>query len=195
MLTKNFNNDFCYEKLDESIEQIANHKNGCCFLQKCCEKIKGNELEKVLNSLNKKTRLLIVDQYGNYVIQFIIKLNGNERNENIFNIIIKDLTFYSNQKFSSNVLEKFFLFDDLKEKLIDKIMEGDNLKIMLFDLYGNYVVQKALLYCDVYSKNQLLYKIAPLLEELKTLNFGLKLYHKLTIKYPCLLNIVHSNDY
>ena len=74
-------------------------------------------------------------------------------------------------------------------------MEGDNLKKMLFDLYGNYVVQKALLYCDVYSKNQLLYKIAPLLEELKTLNFGLKLYHKLTIKYPCLLNIVYSNDF
>jgi hypothetical protein len=195
MLTKNFNNDFCYEKLDESIEQIANHKNGCCFLQKCCEKIKGNELEKVLNALNKKTRLLIVDQYGNYVIQYIIKINGNERNENIFNVIIKDLTFYSNQKFSSNVLEKFFLFDNLKEKLIDKIMEGDNLKKMLFDLYGNYVVQKALLYCDVYSKNQLLYKIAPLLEELKTLNFGLKLYHKLTIKYPCLLNIVYSNDF
>ena len=195
MLTKNFNNDFCYEKLDESIEQIANHKNGCCFLQKCCEKIKGNELEKVLNSLNKKTRLLIVDQYGNYVIQYIIKINGNERNENIFNIMIKDLTFYSNQKFSSNVLEKFFLFDNFKEKLIDKIMEGDNLKKMLFDLYGNYVVQKALLYCDIYYKNQLLNKIAPLLDELKTINFGLKLYHKLTIKYPSLLNFVHSNEF
>ena len=52
---------------------------------------------------------------------------------------------------------------------------------MLFDPYGNYVVQKALLYCDIYYKNQLLNKIAPLLDELKTINFGLKLYHKLTI--------------
>ena len=52
---------------------------------------------------------------------------------------------------------------------------------MLFDPYGNYVVQKALLYCDIYNQNELLYKISPLREELKSLSFGLKLYHKLTI--------------
>ena len=52
---------------------------------------------------------------------------------------------------------------------------------MLFAPYGNYVVQKALLYCDICNQNELFYKISPLLEELKSLSFGLKLYHKLTI--------------
>ena len=192
MLTKNFNNDFCYEKIDECIEQIANHKNGCCFLQKCIEKIKGNELEKILNAVNKKIRLLIVDQYGNYVIQFIFKINGDERNKNIFDIMVKDLTFYSNQKFSSNVIEKFFLFDNLKNKLISKIIEKENLKKLLFDPYGNYVVQKALSYSDNQQQYEILCKIAPLVYELKSLNFGIKLYHKLTIKYPILINIVQS---
>ena len=192
MLTKNFNNDFCYEKIEECIEQIANHKNGCCFLQKCIEKIKGNELEKILNAINKKIRLLIVDQYGNYVIQFIFKINGEERNKNIFDIVVKDLTFYSNQKFSSNVIEKFFLFENLKNKLISKIIEKENLKKLLFDPYGNYIVQKALLYSDNQQQYEILCKIAPLIYDLKSLSFGSKLYHKLTIKYPILVNIIHS---
>ena len=192
MLTKNFNNEFCYDKIEECIEQIANHKNGCCFLQKCIEKIKGNELEKILNAINKKIRLLIVDQYGNYVIQFIFKINGEERNKNIFDIVVKDLTFYSNQKFSSNVIEKFFLFENLKNKLISKIIEKENLKKLLFDPYGNYIVQKALLYSDNQQQYEILCKIAPLIYDLKSLSFGSKLYHKLTIKYPILVNIIHS---
>ena len=64
-----------------------------CFLQKFIDKIKGNELEKKLNAINKKIRLLIIDQYGNYVILFIFKINGEEINKNIFFIIIKDLCF------------------------------------------------------------------------------------------------------
>ena len=64
-----------------------------CFLQKFIDKIKGNELEKKLNAINKKIRLLIIDQYGNYVILFIFKINGEEINKNIFVIIIKDLCF------------------------------------------------------------------------------------------------------
>ncbi len=194
LLTKNFNNNFCYEKIEECIEQIANHKNGCCFLQKFIDKIKGNDLEKILNAINKKIRLLIVDQYGNYVIQFIFKINGEERNKNIFDIIIKDLCFYSNQKFSSNVIEKFFLFDNLKSKLISKIIEKENLKKLILDPYGNYVVQKALIYSNNQQQYEMLNKISYLVNELKSINFGIKLYKKLTIKYPVLLNIIHSNE-
>ena len=194
LLTKNFNNNFCYEKIEKCIEQIANHKNGCCFLQKFIDKIKGNELEKILNAINKKIKLLIVDQYGNYVIQFIIKINGEERNKNIFDIIIKDLCFYSNQKFSSNVIEKFFLFDNLKNKLISKIIEKENIKKLILDPYGNYIVQKALIHCNNKQQYEILNKISVLINELKSINFGIKLYKKLTIKYPVLLNIIHSND-
>ena len=80
-----------------------------CFLQKFIDKIKGNEWEKKLNAINKKIRLLIIDQYGNYVILFIFKINGEEINKNIFVIIIKDLCFECDWKIS--------LFDNLKIKL------------------------------------------------------------------------------
>ena len=40
----------------------------------------------------------------------------------------------------------------------------------------------------------MLNKISFLVNELKSINFGIKLYKKLTIKYPVLLNIIHSNE-
>ena len=193
LLTKNFNNKFCYEKLDECIEQIANHKNGCCFIQKCTEKLKGEELEKLLNSINKKTKLFIVDQFGNYVVQHVLKMNGKERNYKIFELLINDdVTFYSNQKFSSNVLEKFFEFDEMKEKLFEILLNNNVMKKMLFDPFGNYVVQKALMSCEGNVQTKLLCAIAPLLEDLKLVDFGMKLYHKLIVKYKLLSKIVYT---
>ena len=193
LLTKNFSNKFCYEKLDECLEQIANHKNGCCFIQKCTEKLKGEELEYLLNSINKKTKLLIVDQFGNYVVQHVLNINGKERNFKIFELLINDdITFYSNQKFSSNVLEKFFQFDEMKEKLFEILLNNNVMKKMLFDPFGNYVVQKALMSSEGNVQTKLLCAIAPLLEDLKLVDFGMKLYHKLTIKYPLLSKIVYT---
>ena len=61
---------------------------------------------------------------------------------------------------------------------------------MLFDSFGNYVVQRALANSNQDEQIQLLYHIAPLIEELKSLNFGVKLYHKLTTQYPMIMNIM-----
>ena len=54
LLRKSIDNNFVYKAMSENIEQIANHKNGCCFLQKCTEKLTGMELERILNALDKK---------------------------------------------------------------------------------------------------------------------------------------------
>ena len=64
------------------------------------------------------------------------------------------------------------------------------MKEMLFDGFGNYVVQRALANANKDEQVQLLYYIAPLMEELKSLNFGVKLYHKLTSQYPMIMNIM-----
>ncbi len=82
----------------------------------------------------------------------------------------------------------------MKNKLISKIIEKKNLKKLILDPYGNYVVQKALIYCNNQQQYEMLKKISYLVNELKSINFGIKLYKKLTIKYPVLLNIIHSNE-
>ena len=93
LTTKLFDNSFIYHQLDLHIEHIANHKNGCCFLQKCTEKLTGMELERILNAIDKKAKILIIDQYGNYVIQHVMKINSAQRNYNLFMILISDLSY------------------------------------------------------------------------------------------------------
>ena len=64
------------------------------------------------------------------------------------------------------------------------------MKEMLYDSFGNYVVQKALMNANKEYQMKMLCLMAPLMEDLKSLNFGAKLYHKLTVQYPMLLSIM-----
>ena len=190
LITKDFDINIIISEIAKQIEIIANHKNGCCFLQKSTEKLNGQELEMVLDAINEKAKSLITDQYGNYVIQHVIKINGPKRNLELFNLIIDNLPFYSNQKFSSNVIEKFFVFEELKNAIINRLLIPNIMKEMLYDSFGNYVVQKALMNANKEYQMKMLCLMAPLMEDLKSLNFGAKLYHKLTVQYPMLLSIM-----
>ena len=121
-----------------------------------------------------------------------MKINGAQRNYNLFNILINNLSYYSNQKFSSNVIEKFFLYDNFKRIIIERMLNHQLMKEMLFDNFGNYVVQRALANSTQEEQINLLYFIAPLMEQLKTLNFGVKLYHKIITQYPMIINIMKN---
>lgn len=49
---------------------------------------------------------LIEDPYGNYLVQNVLKLEDEDKNEQIFKQIAKDFIRLSQLKFSSNVIEK-----------------------------------------------------------------------------------------
>ena len=197
LLTKNFDNRFCYSHYRENIVKIANDKNGCCFLQKCIEKLSGDQQNFILESIFNKTQEIIVDQYGNYVIQFVLKTIKEQNNnhydlENIFKFIVDDLVTYSNQKYCSNVIEKLFTIEELRTAIIAKLEDPEIMKALLFEQFGNYVVQKALNYSNKNEQNILLNLIATLVEDLKKLDYGFRLYNKLISKYPNLLSIIHN---
>jgi hypothetical protein len=197
LLTKNFDNRFCYNHFRENIVKIANDKNGCCFLQKCIEKLSGDQQNFILESIFNKTQEIIVDQYGNYVIQFVLKTIKEQNNnhydlENIFKFIVDDLVTYSNQKYCSNVIEKLFTIEELRTAIIAKLEDPEIMKALLFEQFGNYVVQKALNYSNKNEQNILLNLIATLVEDLKKLDYGFRLYNKLISKYPNLLSIIHN---
>ena len=197
LLAVNFDNKFCYDYYRDNIVKIANDKNGCCFLQKCINKLNEEQLNNILESIFNKTKEIVVDQYGNYVIQYVLKLlkeqNINKYNlENIFKFIIDDLITYSNQKYCSNVIEKLFSVEELRIALISKLEKPEIMKALLFAQFGNYVVQKALNYSNKDEQNKLLSIIATMVEDLKKLEFGFKLYNKLISKYPSLLTIIYN---
>ena len=99
LLTKNFDNKFCINYYRENIVKIANDKNGCCFLQKIIEKLSGDQLNCILEIIFNKTQEIIIHQYGNYLIQFVLKTikeknNNNYNLTNIFKFIVDDLVTY-----------------------------------------------------------------------------------------------------
>ena len=66
------------------------------------------------------------------------------------------------------------------------------MKALLFAQFGNYVIKKALNYSNKDEQNKLLIIIATMVEDLKKLEFGFKLYNKLISKYPSLLTIIYN---
>ena len=151
----------------------------------------------LFESIFNKIKEIITDQYGNYVIQYMLKTikeqNNNNYNynlENIFQFIIDDLVTYSNQKYCSNVIEKLFNIEELRISIINKLQEPEIMKSLLFAQFGNYVVQKALNYSNKDEQIKLLNLIAIMVNDLKKLDYGFKLYNKLISKYPNLLTII-----
>lgn len=138
----------------------------------------------------------ITDQYGNYVIQYIISLNNHEINRKITNYFINNIGFLGKQKFSSNVIEKVFEFSDekTKELMVAKLSDPEIVQTLLFDMYGNYVVQKALSVAKEPHYSKYIQTIVPIIDKLKTVSFGPKLYHKLINTYREIGNLVDQRN-
>jgi len=64
--------------------------------------------EAIINKVIAYTEELIVNIYGNYVIQFIICLNNQDYNMQIIEKFRNNIGYLSKQKFSSNVIERCF---------------------------------------------------------------------------------------
>ena len=103
----------------------------------------NNILENILKNIDK----LINDEYGNFIIQTVIRINNKNYNYKIYNYIKDKIVHLSSQKFSSNVIECCLADQStIKYKVVKKIIDGNNIKDLMADKYGNYIIQKALSY-------------------------------------------------
>ena len=59
----------------------------------------------ILSQLNNFLYYLILDQYGNYVIQHILENGTQEEKEPILEIVLGSVVQFSKHKFASNVIE------------------------------------------------------------------------------------------
>ena len=172
-----------YGEIAENIVLISMHKHGCCVLQKCIERAAPKEQHQLFSLLLYHCKELIIDQCGNYIIQFMITLNIEEINLNVAEQLSDDIENYSKQKYSSNVVEKCLECgtDQICDKIIKALLAAECIVSLLLDKFGNYVVQKALQRADQETQQNILNLIAPHLQKLKNYPFGMKLYSKLII--------------
>ena len=191
-LKNKFVNSVILNEICDNIFNISMHKHGCCVLQKCIEKMDVNERKPVIDNILNYCRELISDKCGNYIIQFIISFNDEKIMEVINNILITDIENFSKQKFSSNVVEKILekAPNKICKELINSLINENIILSILFDKFGNYVLQKSLQRADKNTQKYMLQVIAPHLYKLKYYSFGLKLYSRLIITYSYLGQII-----
>ena len=143
---------FIYDYVFINFMEISETKHGVCVIQKCVSEgdfiQRGKLYELILNNFNE----LIIDEFGNYLIQYIL-INVNDQTKfNEINYIIKkvedNLIDICKMKFSANVIEKCLENGSnyIKEYLLECFLNRykDHIIELLLDKYGIYIIQKAL---------------------------------------------------
>ena len=170
----------------DNCASLASHSHGCCVLQKFLNGKDKNLKESLINNLINNCLVLIIDQYGNYVIQSILLLNESKSSSAIAMKIYDNVAYYSKHRYSSNVVEKCFDFcgKNERKKLAEKLSPPDILADLIMDEHGNYVIQKALACSELKEQEIILKNIIPLIPKIKTVSFGEKLLSRLMATYP-----------
>ena len=182
-------NNFIFEKLAEKAFIISKLKQGASIFENCFLYANKNQKDKVVNFIIKDISNLINDEYGNYTIQLLVSFHNEEYNKIIFDYFKKNLVFLSNQKFSSNVIDRAIIQDNKDSiSLINYMLENKLVKDLIIDHYGNYVVQKALSISNGNTFIQIIQQIKPMIDRLKSTSIGRKIYEHLCHQYGNFLN-------
>ena len=187
-----------FDIIFKNIKEIAITRVGSNFIKKVLDSLKNEiskeNLDSLIIAINLNLDTIIVNQHGNYIIQNLVTLD-NDINYKIIIIetIIKNIVAYSNEKYSSNVVEKCFDVPEMKNKLIEELIKKNNFEKILLNEYGNYVIQKALMKSDENIQIIMFKLLNPIVRQLQCLPFGQKLLNKLFNLYPklsrCILNL------
>lgn len=124
------NCQFIYDSILNDLIVVATHKHGCCVLQKCLNHVTDYQLVQFSNVILefKNFYKLINDQFGNYVLQYLILINSIDINYKVFDGLVKfGINNLCNLKFSSNVVEKFLkncFINEANHKFAAKLYTG-----------------------------------------------------------------------
>ena len=183
------NNQVIFDYLAKNIIPLSHKKNSCCAFQKCIEVANSEQKEKLFDLIGKNAKYLIVDDFGNYVLQFIIPHCSSSVMEMIVDSFIDNINELSIQKSSSNVIEKCIIHTvpEMKEKIIKTVTNQESIDNLIVDKYGNYVLQTIILNCEQPCLSQIEQYVMNYQHKIDNIN-SKKLYDKiiklLTQKIP-----------
>ena len=180
------------EYICNNITNIYITREGSNLLKKYFDIInkEGNNLKKYdkiiffINTINNNLPNIIIDQFGNYIIRHIVLNLNHSLNNILIQNIIKNIVYYSNQKYSSNVVENCLDNNYIKEYILNELTNQYNFNNIFLNEYGNYVIQKAIGLADEVKKDIYFKYIVHVSRQLQTLQFGPKLLSKLIMLYP-----------
>jgi hypothetical protein len=179
-------NNFLYDYLADIALDVALLQQGATIYTTAINFGTYNQKEKICNKIIQDLDKLINNKYGNYSVQAIINTLKEEKKliEQIYKYISSNIVELSKQKYSSNVLDAFIMKkDEFSKMIIDDIIKNNQVKDIIKDQYGNYVIQKAMSISDSDTLNKIVEQIKPIVPELLLSNLGKKILNKLMQQY------------
>ena len=174
---------------------LCKDKHGCCVIQKCIDSGSQEQKDKLLELSNENCENLISDQFGNYVIQFVVSLNTKIINQKIYQVLKNNLCSLCKEKYASNVIEKF-LSNKSEESLeiINILLKNEKMMHeLIIDQFGNYIIQRILVLIEGENRSLLIHYIVKWYPEIKSLSFGPRLISKLHERYQEFTLLVTQN--
>ena len=190
-------NDKFINIINNNIFIICTNKYSCCTLQKIIENINDIQKKSILISISNISNLLFNDQYGNYVIQFILSLNDKDINNIIINNYLDNFNYNVTNKFSSNIFSKCLEYCNFetKQNIIKNLCNYNSIKFLLYNMYGNYILQQIIFASNEPYKSIYIKYITQLLNGLLILPFGNIVIYKLKNNFPELKNFINNNKH
>ena len=166
----------------------AKDMHACCVVQKALDNkdiFEGSLKYQIAMMLMANTLELITHPYGNYVTQLLIKLKPKKISEGVINLIKLQIVELSCDKFASHPIELAFeaAGTEGKKQMLDSLCHAASIKKVLFDQYGNYVLQKILKLSSNDERKKIIDQIKLHIDELSLSSHGKKVCEKLTKCY------------
>jgi hypothetical protein len=174
---------------------LCKDKHGCCVIQKCIDFGNQEQKNKLLELSNANCESLISDQFGNYVIQFVVSLNIKIVNQKVFQVLKNNLCSLCKEKYASNVIEKFLANKSEESfEIINTLLKDEKiLHELIIDQFGNYIIQRILMLVEGESRSLLIHYIVQWYPEIKSLPFGPRLISKLHERYQEFTLLITQN--
>ncbi|XP_023529396.1 pumilio homolog 12-like isoform X1 [Cucurbita pepo subsp. pepo] len=136
-----------FDAVRNSCVDLATDRHGCCVLQKYLTCSNSVLRDNLISEIAHNALVISQDQYGNYVVQFILRLKRRWYTEAIVKQLEGSFGDLAMQKYSSNVVEK--CLESAREcgdisKIVLELINDLRFDKIMQDPYGNYAIQTAL---------------------------------------------------
>ena len=170
--------NFIYKYVYTNFIDIVKEKYGVCIIQKCLSEGDESTKKKILNLIEENIEFIMLDKFGNYLIQYIfIKcININfELLLPLINKIEEKIVFYCQFKYSAAAIEKCLDQGDdkIREHIINFLLEKHSSDIIYIaaNQFGFYVIKKSFNIKNIETKKEILKIIK---RDINKLNSGSK---------------------
>ncbi|KAJ9442005.1 Pumilio domain-containing protein C6G9.14 [Diplonema papillatum] len=137
-----------FDMIGQNLLHLATDQTGCVTIQRCLDHATNPTYKMVLQmQIMEATSFLIHDMYGNYVLQHAIKGDpANNCTKVLANKFKGSVAALSTNKYASCVIEKCLSLgsDDVREQIVTEVIP--DIKKLMWDGFGNFVVQSAVDY-------------------------------------------------